>query len=186
MNVDPPFQGNGIAKKLLKAAEEDMFQKSIKKIRLEVSMGNIPALKLYEKSGFRIKSILKNYYYNEHNGTLDAFRMIKELNIDIVDFCVLTPFPGTPIYNMLKKEGRILTKDWSKYNLKTVVFEPKNMTPDELKQGIIKIYSEFYSPIYTLKRVLGSLNLGIYPFFMVLARNAISNMNRRILFSSKN
>jgi ribosomal protein S18 acetylase RimI-like enzyme len=79
LNVDPPFQGNGIAKKLLKAAEEEMLQKNIKKIRLEVSMGNIPAVKLYEKSGFRIKSILKNYYYNEHHGTHDAFRMIKEL-----------------------------------------------------------------------------------------------------------
>lgn len=79
LNVDPLYQGNGIAKKLLRAAEEEMPQKNIKKIRLEVSMGNIPAIKLYEKSGFRIISILKNYYHNEYHGTNDAFRMIKEL-----------------------------------------------------------------------------------------------------------
>ena len=63
----------------INAAEEDMLHKNIKKIRLEVSMGNIPALNLYKKSGFRIKSILKNYYFNEHHGTHDAFRMIKDL-----------------------------------------------------------------------------------------------------------
>jgi radical SAM superfamily enzyme YgiQ (UPF0313 family) len=134
-------------------------------------------------------AVIGDFMFGFDTDTIDVFddtlKMIKELNIDIADFCVLTPFPGTPIYNKLEREGRILTKDWSKYNLKTVVFKPKNLTPDELRQGIIKMYSEFYTPIYTLKRVLRSLNFGIYPFFMVLARNTISNMNRRILFFSK-
>lgn len=130
--------------------------------------------------------VIGEFMFGFDTDTTDVFdetlKMIKELHIDIADFCILTPFPGTPLYNMLEKEGRILTKDWSKYNLKTVVFKPKNMTPEELRQGIIKSYSEFYSPIYTLKRCLGSLNYGIYPFFMVLARNVISNMTRRVLF----
>ncbi len=79
LNVDPRFQGNGIGKKLLKAAEEDMHKKCIKKIRLEVSTSNTIALKLYEKSGFRKIALIKNYYNYEHFGTQDAFRMVKEL-----------------------------------------------------------------------------------------------------------
>jgi len=79
LSVDPYHRGKGIAKRLLYAAEKDVSTLGIKKIRLEVSMGNTSALNLYHKSGFRIKSILKNYYTNEHYGTHDAYRMIKEL-----------------------------------------------------------------------------------------------------------
>jgi len=79
LNVDPIFQGEGIGKKLLNAAEEDMYLYGIKTIRLEVSVGNVSAIKLYEKSGFRKIRILKNYYIYEQHGTYDAYRMIKEL-----------------------------------------------------------------------------------------------------------
>jgi ribosomal protein S18 acetylase RimI-like enzyme len=80
LNVDPIFQGRGIGKKLLKAAEEDMYDYGIKKIRLEVSLYNISAINLYEKTGYRKKNILKNYYKITQYGTYDAYRMIKELS----------------------------------------------------------------------------------------------------------
>lgn len=115
----------------------------------------------------------------------ETLKMIKELKIDIADFCILTPFPGTPLFNKLEKEGRIFTKDWSKYTMRNVVFEPKNMTSEELLQGVIKMYIEFYSTQNTVKRVLRSLRLGIYPFFFVLARNAVANMNSKLLFATK-
>ena len=79
LNVDPVFQGNGIGKKLLKAAEEVMCSNGINKIRLEVSVGNISAVKLYEKSGFRKVKKLKNYYYYKQYGSNDAYRMVKDL-----------------------------------------------------------------------------------------------------------
>ena len=79
LNVDPLYQGQGIGKKLLIAAEEEMNYNAIRKIRLEVSTGNLPAIKLYEKSGFRKHSILQNYYKNKYFGSYNAFKMIKEL-----------------------------------------------------------------------------------------------------------
>ncbi len=115
----------------------------------------------------------------------ETLKTIKELEIDVADFCILTPFLGTPVFEKFEKEGRILTKDWSKYTMKNVVFEPKNMTPEELLQGVRKMYAEFYSTSYTVKRVIKSLRLGLFPFFLVLARNAIANMNARRLFPSK-
>lgn len=115
----------------------------------------------------------------------ETLKTIKELEIDVADFCILTPFLGTPVFEKFEKEGRILTKDWSKYTMKNVVFEPKNMTPEELLQGVRKMYAEFYSTSYTVKRVIKSLRLGLFPFFLVLARNAIANMNSKILFTSK-
>ena len=79
LNVDPLYRGTGIGKKLLIASEKDMSQRSIKRIRLEVSLANLPAIKLYEKSGFRISSIIHNYYRYPYYGTNDAYRMIKDL-----------------------------------------------------------------------------------------------------------
>lgn len=110
--------------------------------------------------------------------TLD---MIKELEIDAADFSILTPFPGTPIYSKLESENRIITKDWSLYNYGNVVFKPKNMTPEQLLEGVRKMYIEFYSTRYTLKRLRDAINLGFYPFLTVLLRNAISGMNSRRL-----
>lgn len=112
--------------------------------------------------------------------TLDA---IKKMKIDICDFCVLTPFPGTPIFNRLEKEKRILTKDWESYNLKTVVFQPKQMTPDEIHKGLQKMYSEFYSIPYTIRRITRGLRLGLYPFLLIMARNIVATMNSRKLFT---
>jgi len=113
----------------------------------------------------------------------DTLRTIKKLEIDVADFSVLTPFPGTPLFAKLDNEGRILSKDWSKYTMKNVVFEPRNMTPEELRKGVNKMYMEFYSTPYTVRRAIKSLQLGMYPFLLVLERNISANMNSRRLLS---
>ena len=122
---------------------------------------------------------------DEKNVFEDTLRFMKHLEIDVADFCVLTPFPGTPIFDKLEKEGRILTKDWGEYTLKNVVFKPKNMTQEQLLDGIRKMYRTYYSTSYSIRRVIKSMRFGFYPFFLVLTRNMISNMNSRKLFVSK-
>lgn len=68
------------------------------------------------------------------------------IGIDGVTASILTPFPGTALYEQLKKEGRLLPVDWSYYNGKTrVAFKPKHMTPDELLEGYNKFRGNFYS-----------------------------------------
>ncbi len=47
---------------------------------------------------------------------------------------ILTPFPGTPLFQKLDAEGRILTKDWSRYDSYTCVYRPKNLTPERLTE----------------------------------------------------
>ncbi len=111
----------------------------------------------------------------------ETLNMIKDLKIDLADFCILTPFPGTPLFDKLKKEGRLLEKDWSKYTMRNVVFKPNNLTPEELLEGVKNMYIEFYSIQNTVTRIFRGLKLGIYPFFLVLARNAVANMNSKLL-----
>ena len=122
--------------------------------------------------------------------TVDVFsatlRMIKQLKIDVADFSVLTPFPGTPVFQQLEKEKRILTKDWAQYNLKTIVFKPNQLTIFEITKGLQQLYREYYSPGYTVQRIITGFRWGFYPFFVILARNMVALMNSRRLFQIKN
>ncbi len=58
---------------------------------------------------------------------------------------ILTPYPGTQLYNRLVKEGRIIDSDLTHYNTAHVVFKPKLMSPDMLAKGYFKMYEQFYS-----------------------------------------
>lgn len=107
--------------------------------------------------------------------TPDIFHTMKtqiaQLGIDSVNFALLTPYPGTPLFNRLEKEGRILTKEWDKYTRKNVVFQPRNMTKEELEDGFQMINQYFGSLASIGYRTLRSLRLGRYPFIATLAGN---------------
>ena len=67
----------------------------------------------------------------------------KRCDMDYVATSVLTPYPGTKVYNRLKNEGRIFDNNWSNCDLRSVVYEPKLMTPDQLLEGSIYLKREF-------------------------------------------
>jgi radical SAM superfamily enzyme YgiQ (UPF0313 family) len=67
---------------------------------------------------------------------------------------ILTPFPGTPLFSRLSKQGRIFDKDWSKYDFRHVVFKPSLMTPEDLQEGSDRVIKEFYSVSSILSRLL--------------------------------
>ena len=78
---------------------------------------------------------------------------------------ILTPYPGTKLYKRLEKEGRIIDRDLRSYNTSRVVFKPRNMTPDELLNGYLNIYRDFYSLKNILKRKPASKQQWI-PYFL--------------------
>ncbi|UCH88454.1 MAG: radical SAM protein [Thermoplasmata archaeon] len=63
---------------------------------------------------------------------------VNELELDFPYIFLFTPYPSTRVYYRLLKENRILTKDWSRYNGTDVVFQPKNMSREELLNGCIE------------------------------------------------
>lgn len=78
---------------------------------------------------------------------------IMEHNIDAAQFHILTPFPGTRLYEQFESEGRILIREWDRYHTGECVIQPKNMTPEELEQGYYRIYREMYSLPNILRRL---------------------------------
>jgi len=56
-----------------------------------------------------------------------------------------TPFPGTRMTRRMEEEGRILTRDWSRYDMTTVVFRPKNFRPEKLQEKYDRLNLALYS-----------------------------------------
>jgi radical SAM superfamily enzyme YgiQ (UPF0313 family) len=76
---------------------------------------------------------------------------VKKNKLDSASFSTLTPFPGTPTYSRLESEGRLLTRDWSKYG--GAVFTPRLMSRETLDAGCRRAWHECYS----WKSILGRL-----------------------------
>ncbi len=75
--------------------------------------------------------------------TLD---FLEATGIQNATFNILTPYPGTRLYQRLEAEGRILTRDWTKYNGRDdVVFQPRHMSPGTLLEGYRYANRRFYS-----------------------------------------
>ncbi|MBR6193575.1 MAG: radical SAM protein, partial [Treponema sp.] len=68
-----------------------------------------------------------------------------EIDLDLAEFTVLTPFPHTKVYDDLLRQGRIFDFDWDHYNAGQVVFQPKLMTPDELQDVYDYAWKSFYA-----------------------------------------
>jgi radical SAM superfamily enzyme YgiQ (UPF0313 family) len=81
--------------------------------------------------------------------TPDIFEQVLEFATEVplydVQITVLTPFPGTPLYDRLLREGRILYPDcWDRCTLFDVNFRPKGMTVEELREGVYWLAERLY------------------------------------------
>ena len=67
---------------------------------------------------------------------------------------ILTPYPGTKLFQDFENQGRILTKNWDLYDTRNVVYQTKNISAEDLKAGYDWAYKEFYSWSNILKSSL--------------------------------
>jgi radical SAM superfamily enzyme YgiQ (UPF0313 family) len=81
--------------------------------------------------------------------TVDTIRKTADFAIDqgitTVQFMVLTPLPGTVVFNEMKSSGRLLHTDWSKYDMLHTVFRPVLMSPETLQAESLAALRRFYS-----------------------------------------
>lgn len=180
-NVDRLGQDN----KLLKLAKEagccgwligfesisqktiDILEKKTNKVEEYIN-----AIKKIHDHGMMVTG---SFIFGFDQDTPDTFdktlEFVNHSEIDVPDAMTLTPFPGTPLYKRLKKEKRILTEDWSKYDHRQVVFKPKNMSPQELFINVKRVNKEFYSISNISRRIINSINTGYHPFVSTLLQN---------------
>jgi radical SAM superfamily enzyme YgiQ (UPF0313 family) len=68
-----------------------------------------------------------------------------EVQLDVAEFTILTPFPHSPIRAQLEREGRILSNNWLEYTADKVVFQPKKMSPEKLQEMYHYAWDTFYA-----------------------------------------
>ncbi|MCP4427865.1 MAG: B12-binding domain-containing radical SAM protein [Chloroflexi bacterium] len=99
------------------------------------------------------------FVFGMDGDTLDTFHetalFIERTGIEIPEIYTLIPFPGTGLHKQLDAEGRLLTKDWNAYTrfANIPVFQPKNMSVDDLAAGIRYVEQMIYSKSGIVRRL---------------------------------
>ena len=96
-------------------------------------------------------------------------KFAQRMKLAAAQFGILTPLPGTGLYQKLIKEGRIFDHDWSHYDISRVVFQPKLMSAQALQDGFSWAWKEFYSLPSIMKRLTFVPKKDIFPWLLNLA-----------------
>jgi radical SAM superfamily enzyme YgiQ (UPF0313 family) len=90
-----------------------------------------------------------------------------EHGITTATFHIQTPYPGTRLFARMQADGRIVTRDWDRYDTRHVVYRPARLTPEALERGYDWAYREFYtwSSIARASRSHGSIKHQAKHFF---------------------
>lgn len=102
-------------------------------------------IKRYKDFGIGVEGTIILGMDNHDEDTIKRLvDFLMEIDLDLAEFTILTPFAKTPIRQQLEKENRILTNDLSKYNAGHVVYQPKKMSPDKLQEMYYYAWDTFY------------------------------------------
>lgn len=162
---------------------------SVAEAQLKTMRKSIKEIKGIENAIKRVKDFGIHFHasmvFGFDGDTKDTFpetlAFLERNKIGTASFNVLTPYPGTRIYEQLKREERLLTTDWKYYDHSTVVFKPKNMTPYELQTGEMWVKREFTKISSILRRLSGNLSHPIlYSVMNFAIRKNVTTDTRRL------
>lgn len=145
------------------------MKKSLKSIE-----ENEEAIKIIQDNGIAFHPSFIFGFDTDTKAIFDDTLLFLERNkIPTMTLNVLTPYPGTRIYERFKAEGRLLTENWKYYDHGTVVYKPKNMTPHELAEGCYYVKKEFHSFSSILRHIpyllrVSPINLKRVTFLLLL------------------
>ncbi len=116
------------------------------------------AMHRFHGEGFGILgSFVFGFDYENKDVFEQTLEFIMRCRLDVVQLRILTPYPGTRLYQRLLSEGRLFVCDWwlRGYPPDTLLFQPKGMTADELMSGFARLNRQTYSFGAMMKRFLG-------------------------------
>jgi radical SAM superfamily enzyme YgiQ (UPF0313 family) len=84
----------------------------------------------------------------------DTVTFSRQMDLDSLQYLILTPVPGTQFYQEMEAQNRIICRDWSQYDGHNAVFQPRQLTPYELQYETIRAMKKFYSWPSVFQRLL--------------------------------
>lgn len=101
------------------------------------------------------------FVFGEDDDTPEVFPrtldLLLEANIECLQATRLTPFPGTPLFEQMESQGRILDRDWGHYDFAHVVYQPAQMSRETLDSGVAWVQREFHARRRVAQRAWRSL-----------------------------
>jgi radical SAM superfamily enzyme YgiQ (UPF0313 family) len=103
-------------------------------------------IKMFHDYGIMVNPGIVFGFDNDDEAVFErAVDFLTTNHVEMAYFNVLTPLPGTALFDRYKNAGRIFDWDWSKYDGKHVVYRPSRMTSEQLQEGFYWANHQFYS-----------------------------------------
>lgn len=123
------------------------------------------------KAGIKI---LGSFMFGLDNDGPDVFARTLDFcienRLECANFYILTPLPGTKLFDDMKEQDRIEHFDWSRYDANHVVIRPAGMSKKELTEGYIRTYHAFYSMRSIARRALSTRRDKLHTVAMNIGR----------------
>jgi radical SAM superfamily enzyme YgiQ (UPF0313 family) len=114
-----------------------------------------------------------------------AYNFLTRSKVAFFQACVMTPYPGTPVFKKLLSQGRILTDEWNKFDASKVIIRPESLSPEKLLEGYDKIKWHFYSNLSILKRSFPNIRIGFWEAVLYFTLNKGYHKNNNPSLSSQ-
>ncbi len=103
-------------------------------------------VELFHRHGIQVNgSFVLGFDHDRPDVFETTVRWIEANRLECATFHILTPYPATPLFRQMEAEGRLLHRNWDLYDTAHAVFQPRQMTPEELEEGYAWIYGRIFS-----------------------------------------
>ena len=136
---------------------QKVTQNEVRKIK-NLRIDFYEAMRRFHGEGFGVLgAFVFGFDYENKDVFEQTLEFIMRSRMDVVQLRILTPYPGTRLYERLLSEGRLFERDWwlRGYPLDTLLFQPRGMTAEELINGFARLNRQAYSFGAITKRFFG-------------------------------
>lgn len=145
--------------------------KSLGKSKLNRAPDYEQSISTIHGSGIKI---LGSFMFGLDNDGPDVFARTLDFcndnHLECANFYILTPMPGTKLFNEMKAHDLIEHFNWARYDANHVVIKPAHMSKKKLTEGYIRAYRDFYLFRSIAKRAFATKNDKIHTAFMNIGR----------------
>ncbi|MEA2036026.1 MAG: radical SAM protein [Nanoarchaeota archaeon] len=119
------------------------------------------AVKLTKEVGLEVRVFMMFGAPGETLGSIQrSMKFVKEIKPDITNFNILTPYPGTEIYNWAKENGYLVSEDWSLYEQSVPLINLPTISNEEIRKWYVKSFKSFYlNPAFVFRSLLKIRNI---------------------------
>ncbi|MFZ5448587.1 MAG: B12-binding domain-containing radical SAM protein [Thermodesulfobacteriota bacterium] len=109
----------------------------------------------FHKFGIKVHGMFVFGSEEDHYQVIrDTVKFSRQMDLDSLQYLILTPVPGTAFYKEMEAQNRIICRDWSQYDGHHTVFQPRQFTPYELQMETTWAMKKFYSWTSVIQRLI--------------------------------